>query len=91
MDSVLTSDIFFFITACAVIIITGLIAVVLLQAIRLVRTIQSIANRLSENISALEASLRSIPFFGFLFNKEKEKTESVRRRTKRKKKETVVE
>ncbi len=87
MDSVLTSDIFFFVTTCAVILLTACVAVVLFHVIRLIRTIRSIADRLSNNMSSLETYLRGLPFFSFLFRQ----AETKKSRRKQKKKETIVE
>ncbi len=88
MDSVLTSDIFFFVTTCAVIILTAFVAFLLFHVFRLVKTVQSIAERLSDNIASLEDSLRGIPFLRFLFS-GREKAKRPKRKEKKQKSEDL--
>jgi hypothetical protein len=71
MDSILTSDIFFFITACAVIIITAGLAFLFFHIYRLVKKIDTIADRLSDGVGSFESFIKSIPFLGGVFKKKR--------------------
>jgi hypothetical protein len=60
MDSVLTSDIFFFITSIAVAIVTTLIVILLVSIIRLVRNISGIVERVREGTDALSEDMGAV-------------------------------
>lgn len=73
MDSVLTSDIFFFITSIAVAVVTTLIIIILVYIIKLVREIRRITesirkgtDAITEDIGELRTKLRDKGLFSAL-------------------------
>ncbi len=85
MESILRSDIFFFITAIAVIIITVFILVALFYFIRMMINFYKISKVLRSYTKDTEIELREIghhirhsPIFTFIFGKERNKQEADR-------------
>jgi len=60
MESVLTSDIFFFITAVSVVFITILVAVMIVMIIKILGRVQAILARIQEGTDAVAADLHDV-------------------------------
>lgn len=85
MESILKSDIFFFITSISVVIITLVILVASFYFIKMLRNFYKISNILKNYTEKTEGELKDIaqhvkqsPLFTFIFGKEKVKKESER-------------
>jgi len=85
MESILRSDMFFFITSISVIIITVFFLVALFYFIKMLRNfykISSILKNYTENteteLKEMGSHIRQSPIFTFIFGKEKIKRESER-------------
>ena len=85
MESILRSDMFFFITSISVIIITVFLLVALFYFIKMLRNfykISSILKNYTENteteLKEMGSHIRQSPIFTFIFGKEKIKRESER-------------
>lgn len=82
MESILRSDIFFFVTSISVIIITVFLLIALFYFIRLVRnfykiskTLRKFADGTEEELRGLGKEIRHSPLFTFIFGKERTKKE----------------
>jgi uncharacterized membrane protein len=85
MESILKSDIFFFITSISVVIITLVILIAGFYFIKMLRNFYKISNILKNYTEKTEGELKEIaqhvkqsPLFTFIFGKEKVKKESER-------------
>jgi len=83
MESVLKSDIFFFISSISVIVISAIIVVVLIYFLKILRNFYKISKILRNYSESAEAGLRDLgeqfrksPLFTFIFGKEKPKKEA---------------
>ena len=89
MDSILKSDIFFFITSISVIVISVFIIVALFYFIKMLRNFYKISSILRNYAENTESELREMgqqirqsPLFTFIFGKEKIKKEPEKRSKK---------
>ena len=85
MESILRSDIFFFITSISVIIISVFVLVALFYFIKMLRNFYKISATLRNLTDSTESELREMgqhvrqsPLFTFIFGKEKVKREPER-------------
>ncbi len=89
MESILRSDIFFFITSVSVIIITIFLIVALFYFIKILRNFYKISEILKNYVKDTENNLKDMghhirqsPLFTFMFGKEKIKKEPNKRSAK---------
>jgi len=89
MESILKSDVFFFITSVSVIIITIVLIVAGFYFIKLLRNFYKISKILKSYAEDTETELRDMgehirnsPLFTFIFGREKNKTDPERRSRK---------
>ncbi|NCU28547.1 MAG: hypothetical protein EOM85_02660 [Candidatus Moranbacteria bacterium] len=82
MESILKSDIFFFITSISVVVIASLLVVALFYLIKILRNFHKISKILRNYAETTESGLRDLgeqirrsPLFTFIFGKEKTKRE----------------
>jgi len=82
MESILRSDIFFFITSISVVIITVFLLIALFYFIKILRNFHKISSILRNYAESADAGLRDLgeqirhsPLFTFIFGKEKVKRE----------------
>ena len=87
MDSILKSDIFFFITSISVIVISSFVLVAIFYLIRILRNFYKISKILRRYAETTEAGLRDLveeirksPLFTFIFGKPKNKKEDFHNR-----------
>lgn len=80
MESILKSDIFFFITSLSVVVIASFLVVAIFYFIKILRNFYKISKILRRYAETTEASLKDLgeeirrsPLFTFLFGKEKAK------------------
>lgn len=86
MESVLKSDVFFFITTISVLVVTSFLIIALYYFVKILRNFYKISKVLRTYTEDVDASFRDIgeqirrsPLFNFFFKKEKaERKESVR-------------
>jgi hypothetical protein len=78
MESVIKSDIFFFITSISIIVISVFVVIVLVHLIRILRNFYKISKTLRNYAESAEVGLRDLgehimrsPLFTFIFGKEK--------------------
>ena len=62
MSSILTSDIFFFVTTLAVIIVTAVIVLVGYHAYRIVKKVEGMTDRVVLGFSTFEEFIKKLPF-----------------------------
>ena len=89
MESILKSDIFFFITSISVVVIASFLVVAIFYFIKILRNFYKISKILRRYAETTEASLKDLgeeirqsPLFTFLFGKRKEKKEESTRSRK---------
>lgn len=101
MNDILLTNIFFIITGTAVLIITALLGVVLFHAIKIIRTVRKILEKIdagsetiADDLSRLREYFIERSFFSMILGKVFGATRGVRRkkstRTKNEKKESVA-
>lgn len=80
MESILKSEIFFFISSVSIIIITIIMVVVGIYVIKIMRNFSHISDRLKETVDGAAASLEEVgndikesSVFSFFFGKKKRK------------------
>lgn len=85
MESILRSDIFFFITSISVIVISAFLLVALFYFIKMLKNFYKISTTLKNLTDSTESELRDMgqhvrqsPLFTFIFGKEKIKKEPER-------------
>lgn len=90
MESILRSDIFFFITSIAVIIVTIFLLVALFYFIKMLRNFYKISKILKDyavdtedELRDMAREVRSSKLFTFIFGKAKEKTEEPEKRSRK--------
>ena len=78
MESILKSEIFFFISSISVILITVILTIVGIYLIKMMRNFSKISDRLKETVDGATSSLSEVgenikesPLFSFLFGKKK--------------------
>jgi hypothetical protein len=89
MESILKSDIFFFITSISVVVISSFVLVALFYFIKMLRNFHKISIILKNyaedadgNLRDMGSHIRQSPLFTFIFGKEKSKQEPERRSKK---------
>jgi len=88
MESILKSDIFFFITSISVVVIASFVVVAIFYFIKILRNFYKISKILRRYAESTEAGLKDLgeeirrsPLFTFLFGKEKKEDSSRSRKS----------
>ncbi|MFA6355053.1 MAG: DUF948 domain-containing protein [Candidatus Paceibacterota bacterium] len=83
MESILKSEIFFFISSISVILITSIFVIIGIYLIKMMRNFSKISDRLKETVDGATSSLTEVgdnikesPLYIFFFGKKRKKKES---------------